>query len=73
LQEGGGNSPARATTRFSREWREFQLHIDRWELFNRYEVFGWVAERGNRAHGELLTPPATASSPRIVSQQSRLD
>jgi 3',5'-nucleoside bisphosphate phosphatase len=46
LQERGGNSPARATTRFSHEWRELHPHIDRWELFNRYELFGWVAERG---------------------------
>jgi 3',5'-nucleoside bisphosphate phosphatase len=45
-QEAGGNSPARATTRFSREWPELRSHVDRWELFNRYELFGWVAERG---------------------------
>ena len=46
LQEAGGHSPARATTRFSREWRELRPLVDRWELFNRYELFGWVAERG---------------------------
>ncbi len=46
LEEAGGHSPARATTRFSREWRELQPLIDRWELFNRHELFGWVAERG---------------------------
>jgi hypothetical protein len=45
-QQAGGNSPARATTRFSRDWRELRSHIDRWELFNRYELFAWVAERG---------------------------
>jgi 3',5'-nucleoside bisphosphate phosphatase len=45
-QEEGGRSPARATTRFSREWRGLRPHIDRWELFNRYELFGWVAECG---------------------------
>jgi predicted metal-dependent phosphoesterase TrpH len=45
-QESGGKSPARATTRFSHDWRELMPQIDRWELFNRYELFGWVAERG---------------------------
>jgi 3',5'-nucleoside bisphosphate phosphatase len=45
-QESGGSSPARATTRFSHDWRELMPHIDRWELFNRYELFGWVAECG---------------------------
>jgi predicted metal-dependent phosphoesterase TrpH len=45
-QEAGGDSPARATTRFSCDWHELVPHIDRWELFNRYELFGWVAERG---------------------------
>jgi 3',5'-nucleoside bisphosphate phosphatase len=45
-QEAGGAPPGRATTRFSREWREFRPHVDRWELFNRYELFGWVAECG---------------------------
>jgi hypothetical protein len=45
-EEAGGSPPARATTRFSREWRELEPHVDRWELFNRYELFAWVAERG---------------------------
>jgi len=45
-QESGGHSPARATTRFSHEWRKLQPDVDRWELFNRYELFGWVAEHG---------------------------
>jgi len=42
----GGGSPARATTRFSLEWRDLQPLVDRWELFNRYELFPWVAEHG---------------------------
>jgi predicted metal-dependent phosphoesterase TrpH len=46
LQQARGNSPARPTTRFSRDWRELRSQIDRWELFNRYELFAWVAERG---------------------------
>jgi predicted metal-dependent phosphoesterase TrpH len=45
-QRGDGAPPARATTRFSREWRELQPFVDRWELFNRYELFAWVAEQG---------------------------
>jgi predicted metal-dependent phosphoesterase TrpH len=38
-------SPARATQRFARDWRVLSGLVDRWELFNRYELFGWVAER----------------------------
>jgi len=38
--------PARPTQRFSRDWRELRPLIDRWELFNRRELFAWVAERG---------------------------
>lgn len=41
-----GHSPARATQRFSHDWRELESKVDRWELFNRYELFGWVAECG---------------------------
>jgi predicted metal-dependent phosphoesterase TrpH len=39
-------SPARATLRFSRDWRSLTPLVDRWELFNRYDLFGWVAQRG---------------------------
>jgi predicted metal-dependent phosphoesterase TrpH len=42
----GRTNAARATLRFSRDWRRLQPLVDRWELFNRYELFGWVAERG---------------------------
>ena len=38
--------PSRTTQRFFREWRALRELVDRWELFNRYELFGWVAERG---------------------------
>jgi predicted metal-dependent phosphoesterase TrpH len=41
-----GNALRRPTLRFSREWRRLRRHVDRWELFNRDELFGWVAERG---------------------------
>jgi 3',5'-nucleoside bisphosphate phosphatase len=40
------SSPARATQRFSRDWVELAPLVDRWELFNRNDLFGWVAERG---------------------------
>jgi predicted metal-dependent phosphoesterase TrpH len=40
-----GSAPARSTLRFSRDWRRLRTHVDRWELFNRDELFGWVAER----------------------------
>jgi hypothetical protein len=39
-------SPARATLRLSREWRTIAPLVDRWELFNRFDLFGWVAQRG---------------------------
>jgi len=41
-----GSAPSRVTMRFSREWRVARPAVDRWELFNRYDLFGWVAERG---------------------------
>jgi predicted metal-dependent phosphoesterase TrpH len=37
---------ARPTQRFSRDWRELAPLVDRWELFNRRELFAWVAEQG---------------------------
>lgn len=39
-------SPARATQRFSRDYAELAPLVDRWELFNRSDIYGWVAERG---------------------------
>ena len=38
--------PDRATRRFWREWRLMGGLIDRFELFNQREVFGWVANAG---------------------------
>jgi predicted metal-dependent phosphoesterase TrpH len=43
---GRSSAPARATLRFSREWRTLRPLIDRWELFNRDDLFGWVARSG---------------------------
>jgi hypothetical protein len=40
------SSPGRTTLRLSRDWRTFAPLVDRWELFNRHDLFGWVAERG---------------------------
>ena len=42
----GETPPARPTQRFSHDWRELRPLIDRWELFNRRELFGWVAQQG---------------------------
>jgi hypothetical protein len=42
-------SPGRETYRFSRDWSELQELVDRWELFNRYELFSWVAQQRLRA------------------------
>jgi len=41
-----GRTPPRPTLLFSRDWRRLRSRVDRWELFNRDELFGWVAERG---------------------------
>ncbi|HKD93618.1 MAG TPA: hypothetical protein VKB43_02785 [Gaiellaceae bacterium] len=38
-------SPARATQRFARNWEDFAPLVDRWELFNRNELFAVVAEQ----------------------------
>jgi hypothetical protein len=40
------SSPGRSTLRLAREWRAFAPLVDRWELFNRHDLFGWVAESG---------------------------
>lgn len=36
----------RRTARFASEWRELRGFVDRFELFNRQEFFGWVADAG---------------------------
>jgi predicted metal-dependent phosphoesterase TrpH len=41
-----GVHSSRATMRFDREWRELAPLVDRWELFNRYDLFSSVARRG---------------------------
>jgi predicted metal-dependent phosphoesterase TrpH len=40
------SSPGRTTLRFSRDWRALTELVDRWELFNREDLFGWVARAG---------------------------
>jgi len=42
----GGPFPSRLTLRWSRDWRQLQGLVDRWELFNRHDLYGWTAERG---------------------------
>jgi predicted metal-dependent phosphoesterase TrpH len=46
LEVPGERPPARPTQRFSRDWQELGRLVDRWELFNRRELFAWVAEQG---------------------------
>jgi predicted metal-dependent phosphoesterase TrpH len=41
-----GTALPRATLLYSREWRRFRPLVDRWELFNRLDLYGWVAKRG---------------------------
>ena len=41
-----GPIPSRLTLRWSRDWRVLKDLVDRWELFNRLDLYGWVAGRG---------------------------
>jgi hypothetical protein len=41
-----GTIPSRLTLRWSRDWRALSGLVDRWELFNRHDLYGWTAERG---------------------------
>ena len=41
-----GLIPSRLTLRWSRDWRRLRELVDRWELFNRHDLYGWTAERG---------------------------
>src|SRR5262249_49407078 len=40
-----GPIPSRVTLRWARDWRRLRRLVDRWELFNRSDLYGWVAER----------------------------
>jgi predicted metal-dependent phosphoesterase TrpH len=40
-----GEAP-RATARFAADWQALAPLVDRWELINRRDVFGWVAQAG---------------------------
>ena len=52
--------PERTTRRFWREWRLLGGLIDRFELFNQREVFGWVANAGLPSIASRRLPPARA-------------
>jgi PHP domain len=41
-----GPMPSRVTLRWARDWRSLSPLVDRWELFNRSDLYGWVADRG---------------------------
>jgi len=41
-----GSVTGRGTQRFADRWRELEGVVDRYELFNRTELFAWVAEAG---------------------------
>ena len=53
----GVHSP-RATMRFDREWRTLGPLVDRWELFNRYDLFSSVARAAGG--GERRLPSSRA-------------
>ena len=55
---GSSSHPGRVTMRFARDVRALGPLVDRWELFNRYDLFGWVAERGLPAvaNGDFHVP-----------------
>ncbi|MBV8597865.1 MAG: hypothetical protein JO017_03495 [Actinobacteria bacterium] len=54
----GGPFPSRLTLRWSRDWRRLRDAVDRWELFNRHDLYGWTAERGlpSVANGDFHRP-----------------
>jgi len=74
-----GPTPARTTQRFSRDWRELDELVDRYELFNRTDIFAWVAERGlpGVATGDFHRPEHFAGWKTLVpctkSEQALLD
>jgi hypothetical protein len=41
-----GGWPERATQRWGRDWQRLAPLVDRWELFNGRNLYGWIAERG---------------------------
>ena len=41
-----GELPRALHAALAHNWRRFMPLVDRWELFNRHDLFGWVAERG---------------------------
>ncbi len=43
---GQADGAWRRTARFACEWQELRLFVDRFELCNRHEFFGWVAQAG---------------------------
>ncbi len=43
---GDGGHRGAGTRRFAKEWQELATLVDRYELFNRRELFAWVAEAG---------------------------
>ena len=43
---GDGGHRGAGTRRFAREWQDMVTLVDRYELFNRRELFAWVAEAG---------------------------
>lgn len=43
---GDGGHRGAGTRRFSKDWQELATLVDRYELFNRRELFAWVAEAG---------------------------
>lgn len=43
---GDGGHRGAGTRRFAHEWRDMATLVDRYELFNRRELFAWVAEAG---------------------------
>jgi predicted metal-dependent phosphoesterase TrpH len=55
---GDGGHRGAGTRRFSKDWEELAPLVDRYELFNRRELFGWVAEAGlpGVANGDFHRP-----------------
>jgi processive 1,2-diacylglycerol beta-glucosyltransferase len=53
-----GPWPERATQRWGRDWQALAPLVDRWELFNGRNLYGWVADAGlpGIANGDFHRP-----------------
>lgn len=69
---GDGGHRGSGTRRFAKDWQELSAIVDRYELFNRRELFGWVAEAGlpGVASGDFHRPGDLSGWKTLIPCQS---